>query len=129
MSKPDPFKYFKSSLEIIRVTVMMYVRYSLSLRNVEDLLLEHGVEINHETVRFWWNRFALPFAAEIRCKRVERMQPLPHRRWQALLMAASTISVASIIPGILSGATAFRLRCQRERLQKRGIAQGVRGLA
>lgn len=37
--------------------VMMYVRFPLSLRNVEDLLFERGIDICHETVRFWWNRF------------------------------------------------------------------------
>jgi transposase-like protein len=37
--------------------VMMYVRYALSLRNVEDLLFERGIDIWHETVRLWWNRF------------------------------------------------------------------------
>jgi len=35
----------------------LYVRFPLSLRNVEDLLHERGVNISHETVRFWWNRF------------------------------------------------------------------------
>ena len=35
----------------------MYVRFPLSLRNVEDLLHERGIDISHETVRFWWNRF------------------------------------------------------------------------
>jgi hypothetical protein len=45
------------SPEIIRLTVMMYVRYSLSLRPVEDLLFERGIDICHETVRFWWSRF------------------------------------------------------------------------
>jgi hypothetical protein len=38
-------------------TRMMYVRYPPSLRNVEDLLAERGIDISHETVRFWWNRF------------------------------------------------------------------------
>ena len=41
---------------------MMYVRYPLSLRNVEDLLAERGIDIGHETVRFWWNRFGPMFA-------------------------------------------------------------------
>ena len=56
----NPFRYFNSSPEVIRLVVMMYVRYPLSLRNVEDLLAERGVDISHtETVRkFWWNRFA-----------------------------------------------------------------------
>jgi putative transposase len=50
MTKRDPFKYFKTYPEIIRLAVMMYVRYPLSLRNVEDLLHERGIDISHETV-------------------------------------------------------------------------------
>jgi len=57
-SKPDnPFRYFNSSREVIRLAVMMCVRFPLSLRNVEDLLFERGIDISHETVRYWWNRF------------------------------------------------------------------------
>jgi transposase-like protein len=52
----NPFRYFNSSPEVIRLVVMMYVRYPLSLRNVEDLLVERGINISHETVRFRWNR-------------------------------------------------------------------------
>ena len=51
---------------------MMYVRFPLSLRQVEDLLSERGIDICHETVRFWWNRFGPLFAAEIRKRRVHR---------------------------------------------------------
>jgi putative transposase len=40
---------------------MLYVRCPLSLRNVEDLLHERGIEISHETVRFWWQRFGPMF--------------------------------------------------------------------
>ena len=43
--------------------MMMYARYPLSLRNVEDLG-ERGIDISHDTVRFWWNRFGPMFAAE-----------------------------------------------------------------
>src|SRR5271166_5477854 len=70
----NPFRYFNSSPEVIRLVVMMYVRYPLSLRNVEDLLAERGIDISHETVRFWWNRFGPMFAAEIRKKRVGHMR-------------------------------------------------------
>ena len=51
MTNRSPFRYFKTSPEIIRLTVMMYIRFPLSLRNVEDHLLERGIEIIHETVR------------------------------------------------------------------------------
>ena len=67
----NPFRYFNSSPEEIRLTVMMYVRYPLSLRQVEDLLFERGIDICHETVRLWWNRFGPIFAAEIRKRRVQ----------------------------------------------------------
>ena len=66
----NPFRYFNSSPEVIRLAVMMYVRYPLSLRQVEDLLCERGIDICHETVRYWWNRFGPLFAAEIRKRRV-----------------------------------------------------------
>jgi putative transposase len=81
MTQRSPFRYFKTSPEIIPLAVMLYVRYPLSLRNVEDLLHERGIDISHETVRFWWNRFGPMFAAEIRRKRVDRMRSLPHWRW------------------------------------------------
>ena len=66
----NPFRCFNSSPEVIRLTVMMYVRYPLSLRQVEDLLFERGIDICHETVRLWWNRFGPMFAAAIRKRRV-----------------------------------------------------------
>ena len=66
----NPFRYFKTSPDIIRLAVMMYVRFPLSLRQVEDILHERGIEIIYETVRVWWNRFGPIFAAEIRKRRI-----------------------------------------------------------
>ena len=66
----NPFRYFNSSPEIIRLAVMMHVRFPLSLRQVEDLLHERGIDICHETERFWWNRFGPVFEAAIRKRRV-----------------------------------------------------------
>lgn len=45
---------------------MMYVRFPLSLHYIEDLLHERGIDISHETVRYWWNGFGPPFASMIR---------------------------------------------------------------
>ena len=53
------------------------MRYPLSLRQVEDILHERGIDICHETVRFWVNRFGSKFAKEIRKKRVGQ-----HSNWQ-----------------------------------------------
>ncbi len=66
----NPFRYFNSSPEVIRLAVMMYIRYPLSLRQVEDLLFERAIDICHETVRYWWNRFGPMFAAAIRKRRL-----------------------------------------------------------
>ena len=77
----NPFRYFNSSPEVIRLTVMLYIRYPLSLRQVEDLLFERGIDICHETVRFWWNRFGPMFAAEIRRRRAESLRAVPQWRW------------------------------------------------
>jgi len=74
-----PFRYFNSSPEVIRLTVMLYIRYPLSLRQVEDILFERGIDICHETVRFWWNRFGPMFAAEIRKRRVHHCL---YSRWR-----------------------------------------------
>ncbi len=80
MTKLSPFKYFKTSPEIIRLAVMLYVRFPLSLRNVEDLLHERGIEVSHETVRFWWHRFGPMFASEIKKRRIEGMRT-SHWQW------------------------------------------------
>jgi len=57
------FKYYKTSPDIIRLAVLMYVRFPLSLRNVEDLFHERGIDISYETVRAWWNKFGPVFAS------------------------------------------------------------------
>lgn len=62
----NPFRYFKTSPEIIRLAVMMYIRFPLSLRQAEDPLHERGIDVSYETVRAWWNCFGPMFAAEIR---------------------------------------------------------------
>ncbi len=72
----NPFRYFNNSPEMIRLAVMMYIRYPLSLRQVEDILFERGIDFCHETVRYWWNLFGPMFAATIRKRRF-------HYRWFA----------------------------------------------
>ena len=77
----NPFGYFNSSPKVIRLAVMMYVRYPLSLRQVEDLLFERGIDVCHETVRFWWNRFGPMFASEIK----RRVDPRNWSNWRSHL--------------------------------------------
>ena len=70
------FRYFTTSPEIIRLAVMMYFRFPLSLRHVEDLLHERGIEVSHKTIWFWWNRFGSIFAAELRKRRMDQMRAI-----------------------------------------------------
>ena len=74
MPNPVSFRYFKTSPEIIQLAVMLYVRFPLSLRNVEDLLHERGVDVSYESVRYWWHRFGSKFASEIKKRRAGGMQ-------------------------------------------------------
>ena len=69
----NPCRYFNSSPEVIRLAVMLYIRYPLSLRQVEDILFERGIDICYETVRYGWNRFGPLFAA--------RDPEMPHSSW------------------------------------------------
>lgn len=66
MTQRSPFRYFKTSPKIIRLAAMLYVRFPRSLRNVEDLLHERGVDVSHEAIRLWWHRFGTKFASETR---------------------------------------------------------------
>ena len=77
----NPFRYFNSSLKVIRLTVMMCIRYPLSLRQIEDILFERGIDISYETVRAWWNRFGPMFAAEIKKTRIAAHQNWSQWRW------------------------------------------------
>ena len=74
MPNPLSFRYFKTSPEIIQLAVMLYVRFPLSLRNVEDLLHERGVDVSYESVRYWWHRFGSQFANQIKKRRAGGMQ-------------------------------------------------------
>lgn len=75
---PGPFRRFNSSHQVLRLVVMMYVRFPLSLRNVGDLLFEQGIDMCHETIRFWCNRFGPLFAADVRRQRVSAMPGFRH---------------------------------------------------
>ncbi len=81
MFKRSPFRYLKTSPEIIRLAAMPHVWFPLSLRSVEDLLHEWCVDVSHETVRFWWRRCGPIFAAEIRKRRIAGMRS-SYWRWR-----------------------------------------------
>ena len=70
MTKSNPFRYFKTSPEIIRLAVMMYVRFPLSLRNVEDLLHERGRYFSRNC-----KILVEPFWPHVRCKYSQKTCP------------------------------------------------------
>ena len=63
------------------MAVMMYVRFPLLLRDVEGLLHQRSIDLNHEMVRFWWNRFGPMFAAEIRRRRADKLRAWDQWQW------------------------------------------------
>jgi putative transposase len=61
---------------IIHQAIWLYLRFTLSFRDVEDLLAERGIVVSYETVRRWVNHFGPTIAAELRKRR-----PKPHSTW------------------------------------------------
>jgi putative transposase len=78
MTRTSPFRLH----EIIRLAVTLYVRFPLSLGEVEDLLHVRAIEVSQGTVRFWWMRFGPMFAVEIGRRRMVRMRSCSRWRWQ-----------------------------------------------
>ena len=70
--------------EIIQHAIWLYVRFSLSLRDVEDLLAERGIETSYETVRRWVLKFGPAFARNLR-----RLRPRPTGTWHLDEMVVS----------------------------------------
>lgn len=116
---PSPFRCFNSSPEVIRLVVMMYARFPLSLQNVEDLLFERGIDVCHKMVRFWWNRFGPMFASGIRRQRVDRMRGF--RQWRWHLDEIYVKLNGEIV--YLSRAATMRARFSRATSRKHGINQ------
>ncbi len=80
MNTSGIFRCFRTSPDIIRLGVMMDIHYPLPLHSVEDLLHERGIDITHETERFWGNRLGQVFAAQIRRNRVQENAKLAEVR-------------------------------------------------
>jgi len=62
--------------DVIRHAVWLYARFTLSFRDVEDLLAERGLDISYETVRRWFLKFGVPIARNLR-----HMRPTPSDYW------------------------------------------------
>ena len=67
--KPISFKRHKFPPELIRQAVWLYFRFTLSLRDVEELLAQRGIEVSYETIRCWTLKFGPLIAANLRRRR------------------------------------------------------------
>ena len=74
MTNSVSFFYFTTIPEIIQLAVMLYVRFPLSLRNVEELLHKRGLHVSYESVRYWWHKFGSQFASQIKKCRAGGLQ-------------------------------------------------------
>jgi putative transposase len=74
--KKISYKGHRFPLEIIQQAIWLYVRFTLSFRDVEDLLAERGIMVSYETIRRWVNHFGPMIAANLRKRR-----PKPYTTW------------------------------------------------
>ena len=74
--KPVSFKRHRFPADVIRHAVWLYFRFTMSLRDVEELLAERGIDVSYETIRCWVNKFGPQIAENLRRKR-----PPPSPRW------------------------------------------------
>lgn len=74
--EPISYRCHRLPAEIIHSTVWLYCRFTLSFRDVEDLLAERGLEVSYETVRRWVLKFGQDYA-----RRLRYCRPLPDDRW------------------------------------------------
>lgn len=74
--KPLSFKRHRFPAEVIRNAVWLYFRFSLSLRDVEEMLAARGIDVSYETIRCWTRKFG-PLIA----RRLRKQRPIPSPRW------------------------------------------------
>jgi transposase-like protein len=70
------FKRHRFPADVIRHAVWLYLRFTLSLREVEEMLAARGIEVSYETIRCWTKKFGPQFAHNLR-----RSRPKPTGRW------------------------------------------------
>ena len=75
MASPS-YSGYRFPADVIHRAIWLYLRFTLSYRDVEDLLAERGLEVSYETIRRWVLTFGPIIARRLRARR-----PVPHRRW------------------------------------------------
>jgi putative transposase len=72
LSQTPNYRGYRFPAEIISYAVWLYYRSSLSLRDIEDLLAQRGIEVSYETIRRWCEKFGRAYAANVRRKQTRR---------------------------------------------------------
>lgn len=88
MHKPISFKRHRFPADVIRQAVWLYFRFTLSLRDVEELLAQRGIEVSYETVRCWIVKFGPTIAANLRRPTLRQLGARAHREWAPATAAA-----------------------------------------
>jgi transposase-like protein len=70
------YKGYRFPPEIIQQAIWLYLRFTVSLRDVEDLLAERGIAVSYEAIRRWVNHFGPKIAMDLR-----RCRPKPYTVW------------------------------------------------
>jgi transposase-like protein len=83
--KPNSYARHRFPPEIIRHAVWLYLRFTLSYRDVEDLLAERGLEVSNASICRWILKFGSAIA-----KNLHSIRPRPHDHWQLDEMVVST---------------------------------------
>jgi hypothetical protein len=84
--KKISYRGYRFPPEIIQQAIWLYLRFTLSLRDVEDLLAERGIMVSYETVRRWVNHFGPMIAVDLRKRR-----PKPHTTLDDVTMRAALL--------------------------------------
>ena len=82
--KPLSFKRHRFPAAVIRQAVWLYFRFSLSLRDVEELMAARGIDVSYETIRCWTIKFGPQIA-----RRLKKLRPSPSPRWHLDEMVCS----------------------------------------
>ena len=135
--KPVSYARHRFPPDVIRHAVWLYLRFSLSYRDVEDLLAERGLEVSNESIRRWVLKFGSAIARNLRGAR-----PKPHDRWhldemvvsiggQRMYMWRAVDSEGEVLDVLVqrSRDKAAALKLLRTLLKKQGFAPSVMGLS
>lgn len=74
--KPISYRRHRFPPIIIQYAIWLYFRFTLSCRDVEDLLAERGIDVSYETIRRWVEKFGRRYAIQLR-----KMRPIPSSKW------------------------------------------------